>query len=78
MLVGTVGYLSSVPEDSSNGQTSPQYTAEIVFQNGMETTYGKKLRMMQKMDGTVEIITEEKRLIMRFLEPIVALFKNGI
>ena len=78
MLVGTVGYLSSVPEESANGQTSPQYTAEIVFQNGMETTYGKKLRMIQKMDGTAEIITEEKRLIMRFLDPIVALFKNGI
>lgn len=78
MLRGTIGYISSVPEESTNSQGAPQYTAEIVFQNDMETTYGKKLRMIQKMDGTADIITEEKRLIMRFLEPIIALFKNGI
>lgn len=56
----------------------PQYTAEILFPNGMVSTYGKELRMIQKMDGTAEIITEERRLIMRFIDPIITLFKNGM
>lgn len=78
MLVGTIGHLSSVPEVLLNGQSAPQYTAEILFENGMKTTYGRELRMIQKMDGSAEIITEERSLIMRFLDPVVALFKNGI
>ncbi len=78
MLVGTIGHLSSVPEEQSDNQNAPQYTAEIIFENGMRTTYGKELRMIQKMDGSAEIITEERSLIMRFLDPVVALFKNGI
>lgn len=78
MLVGTIGHLSSVPEEQSDSQSAPQYTAEILFENGMKTTYGKELRMIQKMDGSAEIITEERSLIMRFLDPLVALFKNGI
>ena len=44
----------------------------------MVTTYGRELRLIQKMDGTAEIITKDRRLIMRFLDPIAALFKNGI
>lgn len=78
MLVGTIGYLSSVPDEQADTQNAPQYTAEILFENGMKTTYGKELDMIQKMDGTAEIITEERSLIMRFLDPLVALFKNGI
>lgn len=78
LLVGEIGYLSSVPEAAADPQTEPQYTAEIVFPDGMVTTYGRELRLIQKMDGTAEIITQDRRLIMRFLDPIAALFKNGI
>ena len=78
LLVGEIGYLSSVPEAAADSQTEPQYTAEIVFPDGMVTTYGRELRLIQKMDGTAEIITKDRRLIMRFLDPIAALFKNGI
>lgn len=78
LLVGEIGYLSSVPEAAADLHTEPQYTAEIVFPDGMVTTYGRELRLIQKMDGTAEIITKDRRLIMRFLDPIAALFKNGI
>lgn len=78
LLVGEIGYLSSVPEAAADTQIEPQYTAEIVFPDGMVTTYGRELRLIQKMDGTAEIITKDRRLIMRFLDPIAALFKNGI
>lgn len=78
MLTGFVGYLSSVPEEATEQYSSPQYTAEIVFPNGMNTTYGKKLRLIQKMNGTAEIITEERNLIMRLVDPIFTLLKTGI
>lgn len=78
MLVGEIGYLSYVPEAAVGQQTEPQYTAEIIFPEGMVTTYGRELRLIQKMNGTAEIITKDRRLIMRFLDPVAALFKNGI
>lgn len=78
LLTGIVGYLSSVPEEAVDQQSSPQYTAEIVFPNGMKTSYGKKLRLIQKMNGTAEIITEERSLMMRLIDPIVTLLKSGI
>ena len=78
LLTGVIGYLSSVPEEAINQQSSPQYTAEVIFPNGMKTSYGKELRLIQKMNGTAEIITEERSLIMRLIDPIVTLLKSGI
>ena len=78
ILIGIVRNISLVPEESANNQTTPQYTAEIMFPSRLKTTYGKELRLIQKSNGIAEIITGEKTLIMRFLNPIVALFKNGI
>lgn len=78
LLTGIIGYLSSVPEEAVNQQFSPQYTAEVFFPNGMNTSYGKELRLIQKMNGTAEIITEERSLMMRLIDPIVTLLKSGI
>lgn len=78
LLTGIIGYLSSVPEEAVDQQSSPQYTAEIVFPNGMKTSYGKELRLIQKMNGSAEIITEERSLMMRLIDPIVILLKSGI
>ena len=78
LLTGIIGYLSSVPEEAVDQQSSPQYTAEIVFPNGMKTSYGKELRLIQKMNGSAEIITEERSLMMRLIDPIVTLLKSGI
>ena len=78
MLVGRVSYISSVPEIPANANNASTYTVEVVFDDGMRTTYGKDIRLIQKMDGTAEIITADRRLIMRILDPIKALFENGI
>lgn len=78
LLTGIIGYLSSVPEEAVDQQSSPQYIAEVVFPNGMKTSYGKELRLIQKMNGTAEIITEERSLMMRLIDPIVTLLKSGI
>lgn len=48
LLTGVVEYLSSVPENSSNPELSPQYTAEVVFPQGMRTSYGKEVKLIQK------------------------------
>jgi hypothetical protein len=67
MLKGRVRTLSEVP-----GQAG--YVAEVVFPEGLHTTYKKELPLIQQMDGTAEIITRDQRLIQRFLQPIRALF----
>jgi multidrug resistance efflux pump len=68
MLKGYIKSMSAVP-DAEKG-----YIAEIVFPNGLLTTYGKNLNLIQQMDGQGEIITKDMRLIEQFLQPIKALF----
>ncbi len=71
MLKGRIRTLSEVP-----GQAG--YVAEVVFPEGLRTTYKKELPLIQQMDGTGEIITADQRLIQRFLQPIRALFDKEI
>lgn len=77
VLKGRIRSLSAVPEQvqAQNGQTAV-YIAEVVFPDGMRTSYKKELPMIQQMDGTAEIITEDMRLLSRFVQPVVSLFKN--
>ena len=56
--------------------TTIAYTVEVVFPERIITTYDKELPMIQQMDGTGEIITEDMRLIEQFIQPVVSLFKN--
>ena len=70
VLKGKIRNISSVPDDNNN------YIVEIIFPNGMTTTYQKKLNMIQKMDGVAQIITEDLRLIERFIQPIRELFNR--
>lgn len=77
VLKGEIKSLSAVPEQikTANGNTIV-YMAEIVFSDGLKTSYNKEIPMIQQMDGTAEIITEDMRLISRFYNPIVSLFRN--
>ncbi|MFR9495632.1 MAG: HlyD family efflux transporter periplasmic adaptor subunit [Rikenellaceae bacterium] len=77
VLKGKIQSLSAVPEQvqTANGNVIV-YMAEVSFPEGMKTSYGKELPMIQQMDGTAEVITEDMRLIARFFNPIVSLFKN--
>ena len=77
VLKGEIQSLSAVPEQiqTANGSTIV-YMAEISFQEGLKTSYGKELPMIQQMDGTAEVITEDMSLISRFFNPIISLFKN--
>jgi HlyD family secretion protein len=49
---------------------------EVDFPNGLKTNYGKTLSFTQNMEGSAEIITEDLRLIDRFINPIRAVLKR--
>ena len=74
ILKGSVSHISSVPEKDSSGEVS--YTIEVSFPKGLVSTYGKTFPMIQEMDGTAEIITEDMRLAGQLLYPIKSLFMN--
>lgn len=68
MLKGVIRNISSVPDENNC------YVVEIVFPHGMETTYKKKLNLIQEMDGTAQIVTEDRTFIETFIQPVRALF----
>ncbi len=71
MLIGKVSAVSLVPED--NG-----YIVEIRLNDGMMSSYSEQLKLIQEMDGTAEIITNEMRMIYRFISPLKAIFDKEI
>ncbi len=77
VLRGVIRSLSAVPEQvqTQNGAAIVYY-AEVLFPQGMKTSYNRELPMIQHMDGSAEIVTEDLRLIERFIHPIISLFKN--
>jgi HlyD family secretion protein len=52
------------------------YVLEVDFPDRLTTNYGKALLFSQEMQGTAEIITDDLRLLDRFLNPIRALIKK--
>ena len=52
------------------------YVLEVEFHDNLTTNYGKTLTFSQEMQGTADIITEDLRLIERFLQPIRALINR--
>ena len=73
ILKGRVASISKVPENTDAGLC---YTVVVSLPNGLESTYRKEFPFVQDMDGTAEIITEDMRLIERFIHPIRSLFRN--
>ncbi|MCL2098559.1 MAG: hypothetical protein FWH23_07380 [Bacteroidales bacterium] len=53
-----------------------RYILEVDFLDVLQTNYGKILTFSQEMQGTAEIVTDDLRLLDRFLRPIKALWVN--
>lgn len=66
--------LSPIPHESTNGVF---YIAEVSLPGKLITNYNIELKLNQQLRGTAEIITKDRRLIERFLDPIISIFKNG-
>lgn len=63
-IKGKVGSLSSVP------MTDGTYVAEIVFPNGLNTTYSYPIPVSGTLSGYAEIVTEDIRLLKRIVMPV--------
>jgi len=58
------------------GENQKAYMLEVVFPDSLVTNYGKTLEFSQEMTGSAEIITEDLRLLDKFLNPIRAVIKR--
>ncbi|MEO9869285.1 HlyD family efflux transporter periplasmic adaptor subunit [Ekhidna sp.] len=58
ILVGEIANIASTPRDDF-------YQSKITLPGGLVTTYKKTLSFKQEMQGTAEVITDDKRLIER-------------
>lgn len=70
MLSGKVKSISLVPNDKG-------YIVMIELKGGMTSSYREKLRLVQEMDGTAEIVTQDTRAIYRFIEPLRGILDSG-
>ena len=57
-------------------ENTKAYMLEVEFPDKLVTTYGKELVFSQEMTGTAEIITDDLRLLDKFLNPIKAVIKK--
>ena len=62
VVKGVVSKMSSIPNGDS-------YALEVNLPGQMVSTFGKKFEFQQELKGTVEIITEDRRLLERILHP---------
>jgi len=73
MIKVQIAHISLVPINKENQKN---YVLEVVFPDSLVTNYGKTLEFSQEMTGSAEIITEDLRLLDRFLNPIRSLIKR--
>lgn len=68
ILLGEVKSVSQVPEEKG-------YVVVIELLEGMKSSYSEVLKLVQEMNGTAEIVTQNTRAIYRFIEPLRLLFE---
>ncbi len=75
-LIGsTIENISLVPVTKAEGA---YYTAEVKLKNGLVTNYNNELPFAQEMQGTAEIVTKDRRLLERLIQPVIAIFKQHV
>lgn len=70
ILVGTVSNISLVPDENNF------YLIEVTLNNGLVTSYNKRLDFKHELFGQGEIITQDLRLIERIFNQLRNLIKN--
>lgn len=68
---GSVKSISLIPNNEN-------YIVEVDLPQDMLTNYNIQLKFSQEMKGSAEIITEDLRLIQRFINPVKSLLKHRI
>jgi HlyD family secretion protein len=73
MLKVQIKNISLVPVVVNDGSSDKKaYILEVIFPDTLRTNYGKELAFSQEMQGTAEIITDDLRLLDKFLNPLRA------
>lgn len=67
-VLGFILDISKVPNENS-------YFVKIDLQNGLNTSYNKKIPFTQNINGAADIITEDLRMIERFVYTLTKAFK---
>jgi HlyD family secretion protein len=70
------GMVKGIVKSISLVAANNNYAVEVEFPEGLHTTYGKTLAFAQEMQGSAEIITENKRLLTRLFNPLRALLNE--
>jgi hypothetical protein len=73
IVTGKVTNISMVPVTTEQGAF---YTAEIALVNNLVTNYNRELPFNQEMQGVAEIVTKDRRLIERLVEPLVSVIRE--
>lgn len=70
------GYLQGTVKSVSPAPTADGfYVVDIALPQGLKTNYGKELPMTREMKGNADIITEDVRLIERFIMPLKKIYE---
>lgn len=67
VIKGEIIRISAVPDEDV-------YFVEVIFPNGLQSSYKKHLELILQMDGVGEIVTRNERLIYRFINPLRSFF----
>jgi len=70
MLFGKVKSVSQVPAEKG-------YVVVVELSEGMKSSYSEVLKLVQEMNGTAEIVTQNTRAIYRFIEPLRLIFEKN-
>jgi len=73
IVEGKITNISKVPVNTEAGAF---YTVEVSLVNNLVTNYKRELPFNQEMQGVAEIITKDRRLIERLVEPLVSVVKE--
>ncbi|RIH64278.1 HlyD family efflux transporter periplasmic adaptor subunit [Mariniphaga sediminis] len=75
IVSGQVVNISKVPVTTEEGAF---YTAEISLVNDLTTNYDRELPFSQEMQGVAEIVTKDRRLIERLIDPLISIVKERL
>ena len=67
--------ISLIPIQTEKGAI---YTAEVEIPDTLISNYGKQLKFSQEMTGTADIITDDIRLLERFLNPLKSIWREKV
>ncbi|MEI8113431.1 MAG: HlyD family efflux transporter periplasmic adaptor subunit [Bacteroidia bacterium] len=68
-IKGRIIHIASAPENGN-------YLIEVEMQKNLTTSYDIPIKFSQEMKGSAEIITEDLRLIQRFINPVKSLLNR--